>query len=97
MTELNQDDKLDLSTLSKTDTGKYILKLESPISFGQEVVTELEMSEPKVKHLRMLSSKPTMNEMIQMAGKMAARSDSFMDELSFKDMNLISSFIGAFS
>ena len=77
--------------------GKYTYKLLSPIQFGSKLIAELELVEPKAKHIRMLPSNPLTDDTLKIVGNLCGQPDSFIDELSLKDANELSSFIEAFA
>lgn len=77
--------------------GKYIYKLKEPIQFGSETITEFELQRPKAKHIRNMPMKPTMGDMIDVVGKLAAQPKKVVDELSQDDLMICVEFYGAFS
>ena len=86
-----------LQELQRTQEGKYILPLSSPIKHGQREVTELHLSELKAKHIRKMPTNPTMDDVLKVCGQLAAEPDSLIDELSLKDCNKLSEYVQAFS
>tara|TARA_Y100000310_G_scaffold243676_1_gene248265 strand:- start:33636 stop:33917 length:282 start_codon:yes stop_codon:yes gene_type:complete len=85
-----------LKELKKDKEGKYILPLSTPITWGSAQITELNLEEPKAKHLRGLSGSPNMDEILGVIGKLAGQPDSLIDELSMKDTNKAAEFFAAF-
>lgn len=81
----------------KQKDGKYILPLSSPIKHGQSEISELELSEPKAKHIRKMPTNPIMDDVLKICGSLAAQPDSVIDELSLKDCNRLAEFFGAFN
>lgn len=86
-----------LKELEKNSEGKYILKLQTPFKYGQREVTQLELSEPKAKHIRKMPSSPIMDDILKICGSLAGEPDSLIDELSLKDCNRLAEFVGAFN
>tara|TARA_R110000803_G_scaffold162194_1_gene225796 strand:+ start:9846 stop:10148 length:303 start_codon:yes stop_codon:yes gene_type:complete len=88
---------LDVTKLKKNDEGKYILPLKKPIDWGSDgMVKQLELSEPKAKHLRQLSSDPGMDEILNIVADLAGQPDAFIDELSMGDATNACEFFGSF-
>ncbi len=77
--------------------GKFILKLIKPIEFGSEEITELELIEPKAKHIRKLPANPTTDDVLKIIGQLSNQSDSVIDEISLKDVARLSEFVEVFS
>lgn len=85
-----------LETLEKKD-GKFIIKLDDPIEYGKDVISELEFTEPKAKHMRMMPANPTVSDMLDIIGQLCAQPKSVIDELSLGDLNKATEFFEAFS
>lgn len=77
--------------------GKYIIPLSSPVKFGESTISFLEFVEPKAKHIKSMPSNPTTGDMLKVIGALCSQPDSVIDELSFKDLGLATSFFEAFS
>lgn len=85
-----------LNELEQKD-GKYILPLSKEINYGQRVVKELHLSEPKAKHIRKMPTNPIMDDVLKICGSLAGEPDSLIDELTLKDCNKLAEFFGAFN
>ena len=79
------------------ENGKHKIKLDDPVKFGSELVDTLEMSVPKAKHIRKLPVQPTLDDILKICADLAGRPDSFIDELSFRDVNKLAEFFNSFS
>lgn len=77
--------------------GKYILILKNPIQHGKESITQLELIEPKAKHLKMIPASVTTGDMLKVVGALCSQPDSVIDELSLKDLGKATDFFEAFS
>lgn len=85
-----------LNELEQRD-GKYIFPLSKSIQHGQTEIKQLELSEPKAKHIRKMPTNPIMDDVLKICGSLAAQPDSVIDELSLKDCNKLAEFFGAFN
>lgn len=80
-----------------SSNGKYTYKLLEKIDFAGEEITEFQLQKPRAKHIRNMSSKGDINDVLIVIGKLAAQPDKVIDELSMKDMNNLSEFFEYFS
>jgi len=95
--ENENQEKLDIKKLERTQDGKYIIKLSEPINYGKDIFTQLELEQPKAKHIRKFPQNPSVDDILKMVGSLSAQSDSVIDELSLKDVEKVSDFVEAFS
>lgn len=86
----------DRSKLKKTDDGKWIIPLTEPVEWGDKKITQLEMSKPKAKHLRKLSTEPNMDEMLDLVADLAGQPEGMIDELEMIDATTACEFFGSF-
>lgn len=63
------------------------LKLEYPVEYGEELISELRLPRPKGKHFRQFNmEEASMSDMMDMLGKLAGQPPSVIDELDFSDL-----------
>jgi len=86
----------DRDKLKKTDDGKWILPLTESIQWGEKKVTELHLSRPKAKHMRILSGDPDMDEMLGIVAALSGQPDGLIDELEIADATRACEFFGSF-
>ena len=68
-----------------------------PIDQGDEQILELRLKKPKAKHLKKMKlDQPTMEDMLILAGKLAAEPPSVIDELGVEDLFEVIEVIGDF-
>lgn len=72
------------------------ITLKHPIEFGDRTVTELTFERLKGKHLRKLSAKPTMNDLLELASKSAKEPPALFDEMDGVDVMAVAEVIGDF-
>lgn len=72
------------------------LKLQTPIEFGSEQVSELAFQELKAKHMRHLPKEVGMNEILKLASTLTGLPDKFIDELSSQDTMRVIEVINGF-
>lgn len=94
--EKRMGEKSILDDLEKNSDGKWIVPLTDPITWGKEKISHFEMVEPRAKHLRNLTSDPTMDEILKIVADLAGQSDAAIDLLCMKDTDTVSEFFGAF-
>jgi hypothetical protein len=74
-----------------------VIKLEEPIKFGSEVISELNFRKPKAKDLRSLSMSAKADDLLKLAGKLCGQPDSVIDEMCIDDtkkvLDLVSDFL----
>jgi len=66
------------------------LKLEKPIEFGKEVITELTFEEPKAKHMLDIKADMTFRDVLQIAASLTNQPlKSVIHNLSVKDAKAV--------
>lgn len=75
----------------------YIHRLADPIKSGSETITEFHLKKPRAKHIRNMSTKPSMSDVLDVIGKLAGQERHVIDELDLDDMNKLSEYFAAFS
>jgi len=73
-----------------------IIKLKEPIQFGYETIRVLEFETMKAKHLRKMPAKPSMDDMLNLAGVLCGQPPSVMDELGMEDTQAVMDLVGGF-
>lgn len=75
-----------------------ILVLQEPVKRGENEspITFLKFRAPKGKDIRRWPSKPGMNDLLKMAGKLSLQPDSVFDEMCVKDIEAVADFVGEF-
>lgn len=73
------------------------LKLKTPIEFGDERIEELTFKPLKARHLRSVSAKPTMSDLLTLLEKSTGLSLSQVNELDSRDtmsaLDIVSGFL----
>lgn len=72
------------------------IKLKHPIEWGSETVSELTLRRPKAKDLRKFPAEPTQGDILDLAGALAGREKSFMDELDISDLSAVNKAVAGF-
>lgn len=72
------------------------IKLTTPIQYGTETISELELRAPKAKDMRGLPLNMDMDSMLMLASRCAAQPPSVIDELEFDDLTAVMEAIGSF-
>jgi len=72
------------------------ITLSEPVEFGQKTITELTLQEPKAKHLRKINLPPTMDDLLNIASKLAGEAPAVIDELAARDALRVAEVIGGF-
>lgn len=71
------------------------IKLEDPIQFGQETISELVLQVPKAKHIKEINAQnPSIKDILKIASKLSLVSEVALDELSIDDMIKVSDAVG---
>jgi hypothetical protein len=73
-----------------------IIKLKEPIQFGSETIGVLEFQDMKAKHLRKISAKPSMDDLLNLAGVLCGQPPSVIDELGMEDTQAVMELVGGF-
>ena len=66
-------------------TAVKIVKLTTPISWGEETITQLDISKPKGKHLRNVGQNLKLGELMDIAAACAGHPKSVMDLMDSDD------------
>jgi len=85
-----------MSKASEAKPASKTIKLEYPISWGEETISEIEIKRPKGKHMRKLGGNVTMDEMLEIAQKCSAQPKSVFDEMDGQDVLKVAEVIGDF-
>lgn len=93
----NGDKKNILDRLEKNKDGKYILPLLSPVKFGEDTISSLELDEPRAKHIRNLPGNPIVDDILKICADLAHQPDSVIDELCMKDVGALTDYFEAFN
>lgn len=72
------------------------LKLRQPITWGSDVISELEVKTPKAKHVRNLPAEPKAGDLLDLAASLCGQTPRMIDELSIADMNALLEVVGSF-
>ena len=73
------------------------IKLNTPIQWGTETITELELRAPKAKDMRGMPLQLAMDDMLTLASRCTAQPPSVIDELEFNDLTRVMEEIGNFT
>lgn len=83
----------------KNDDGSKTITLLFPFKYGDRQITDVTIKRFKGKHLKTLSEKRTIGEMLLLAGKNMAEPPAFFDEMDGEDvaalMEVMGDFLGA--
>lgn len=72
-------------------------KLKYPIEFGQEVITELEITRPKAKHIKGIANIDSTDGMLVVISRITGKPPKVIDDLDFEDLQGISEIIQNFT
>lgn len=75
---------------------KTTIKLDDPIQYGSETISQLELRKPKAKDMRGLPLQMGMDDMLKLASRVSAQPDSVIDELSIGDLGRVMEVVGNF-
>lgn len=70
--------------------------LTESINFGSETILKITLQPLKAKHLRGLSDKPGMSELLDLVGKASGQPKPVIDELSAADALSLMEIVGGF-
>lgn len=73
-----------------------IIKLKEPIHFGSDTISVLEFEDMKAKHLRKMSAKPSMDDLLNLAGVLCNQPPSVIDELGMEDTQAVMELVSGF-
>ncbi len=74
------------------------ITLQTPIKFGSETITELNLRKPKAKDFRSFpAGATTMGDILTLVGQLSGQPDTVIDELSIEDMGAVSRVIASFT
>lgn len=71
-------------------------KLNTPIKFGENTITELQLRRPKGKDLRRLGQDIRIGDLLDIASKLAGQAPAVIDELDGEDTMRLAEVIGDF-
>lgn len=71
-------------------------KLKYPFQFGDREITELTFERLKGKHLKGISEKPSMVDLMNLASKSAKEAPAIFDEMDAEDVTDVAEIIGGF-
>ncbi|PCJ13800.1 MAG: hypothetical protein COB04_16060 [Gammaproteobacteria bacterium] len=72
------------------------IKLEYPIEYGEETISEIVLKRPKGKHLRKLPAEMDMDDILLFAGELSDLTPAQIDELDAADITKIQEKISGF-
>jgi hypothetical protein len=75
---------------------RIVLKLTKPITFGEQVIDELALREPKAKDFRRMPMNPALGDLLDFAGQLAGQPKAVIDELGPVDMLTVLQRVGDF-
>lgn len=76
---------------------KFKFELSKPVTFGSEIITHLELSEPKTKELRLLKTKDLpLSDLIDIVGSCAGQPNKVMDKIAIKDTMKLVEWVNGF-
>lgn len=70
---------------AKSETKSKTVKLSKEYTWGNEVITEVVIHQPKGKHLRALPAEPRLHDLLELASKCSGISSKLIDELDGPD------------
>ena len=71
------------------------VKLQDPIEFGSETISELILQVPKAKHIKTINvQNPSIADILKIASKLSLVSEAALDELTIDDMVAVSDAVG---
>ena len=75
-----------------------VVKLQYPIEWGSETISEVSLKRPKGKHLKglTLSSDVILDQLINIASKISAHPPSVFDEMDATDLLRVTGEVGRF-
>lgn len=79
------------SELSEKPT---IIKLKKPIKWGEDTITEVELQPLTGRHIRGVSAKPSLDELMKVASKASGLPDKVFDLMSAKDVVAVAEAVG---
>jgi len=85
-----------LKEFPKNENNQFVYTLKEPIQYGSNEIKEFILEKPKAKHIRQMSSKPGMDDVLNVIGKIASQPNSVIDELCMEDVNILSEFFSVF-
>lgn len=81
---------------TKSRSGEVKLKLEYPIKWGEDTISEIVFQRPKGKHLKSIGTEVTGETVMTIAGKISGHPPSFFDEMDVIDWTRVGEVIGDF-
>lgn len=70
------------------------VKLEETIEWGSETIEKIVLKPPRGKHLRGMSTNPSVNDMMKLAAKLSGVSSAVFDEMSSQDVMKVIEAVG---
>jgi hypothetical protein len=71
-----------------------IVVLKKPVRFGAEDITEVVLQPLTGRHIRGMSAKPSIDELLRVAAKASGLSDKVFDMMSAKDIQAVLEAVG---
>jgi len=78
----------------KPKKGPVTVKLVEPIEFGTETISQITLQPIRGKHLRILPTQPTLNDILKLASKISGVSSAVFDEMCSEDVVRVSEAVG---
>lgn len=77
--------------------GPITVKLDEPIRFGAETISEITLKPPKAKHIKHINPKTaTLGDLLQIASKVSGVSMAVLDEMSMSDTTKVGEAVGEY-
>jgi len=73
-----------------------IIKLETPINFGSEKITELRLRKPIAKDFRDMPLEPNVGDLLDVTAKLSGQAPSVIDQLDSIDLTEVLTVVGKF-
>lgn len=71
-------------------------KLEKPITFANQSISEITIQEPKARDLRTLPTNPTTSDILDLASRLTGVAPAAIDEFSVQDALRLCNQVGSF-
>lgn len=81
---------------SKISKHEKTIKLEFPIDFDGESISEVKLKRPKGKHLKKLPAEPGVKDLLAIASRVSGLPAIIFDEMDGSDVSLVCEAIGDF-
>lgn len=73
-----------------------IIKLQTPINFGSDKITELKIRKPFAKDFRDMPLEPKMGDLLDVTAKLSGQAPSVIDQLDPTDLMEVMAVVGKF-